>query len=186
MEEMSGQVGGGAGRWKGPGVVYVMTYTYTYKCTYNDDTDDISCQTMNCYKIGCTSRDPETRLKEVERKERKHRGNNSVRIKLLGFVHVDEMRDAETKAQKYARTKLDLEKDSSRGNATDWFTGDATGEQVLDAVGEACECLVYVLKRDFGNDIYYSKKGTNITDGSRYFMTITAQVAKEADECESG
>jgi hypothetical protein len=101
------QEGGGAGRWVGPGVVYVMTYTYRYYIF------GLFGQTTKYYKIGCTSRDPEIRLKEVERKERKHRGNNSITIKLLGFVHVDEMRDAETKAQKYARTELGLEKDSS-------------------------------------------------------------------------
>ncbi|CAB4019838.1 Hypothetical predicted protein [Paramuricea clavata] len=167
------QEGGGSGRWEGPGVVYVMTYI---------------CQTTKTkyYKIGCTSRDPEIRLKEVEMKERKHRGNSSVRIQLLGFVHVDKMREAETEAQKHAAEKLGLQKHvGSRGNATDWFTNTrnaTTEQQVLDAVGEACGGSVYQ-QYDLDTDINcYTKKGTEFTEEPLDFMSITAKAVKEANK----
>jgi hypothetical protein len=182
--EMSGQVGGAAGRWVGPGVVYVMTYTYTYRYYIDFGLFD---QTTKYYKIGCTSRDPEIRLKEVERKERKHRGNDSITIELLGFVHADEMRTAETIAQQHAKETLHLKKDRSRGNATDWFTGDATGQQVLDAVGEACKRSVYEKKDLVAGTTCYSTMVTNITKGPLELMKITAKAVKEADkDCKPG
>jgi hypothetical protein len=102
---------GGAGRWSGEGCVYVM----------NDG---------NNYKIGCTSKDPNARLKEIQRSE----GNNN--ITLVGSVKANEMRGAETAAQQ-AAIASGLVKDSSRGGATDWFIGSLTPQQVLAVVRPA-------------------------------------------------
>ncbi len=100
-----------AGRWKGLGRVYVMT----------DGSN---------YKIGCTSRDPNDRLKEIKRDE----GNDA--ITLVDSVKANEMNGAETAAQVAVKAK-GLVKDPARGGATDWFIGSLTPEQVLNAVKPA-------------------------------------------------
>ena len=101
----------GAGRRSGEGCVYVMNVG-------------------NNYKIGCTSRDPNARLKEIQRSE----GNNN--ITLVGSVKANEMNGAETAAQQ-AAIASGLVKDSSRGGATDWFIGSLTPQQVLAVVRPA-------------------------------------------------
>ena len=108
-------IGGGSGRWSGPGRVYSMAYT---------DGGE------NFYKIGYTARDPNERLREVQR------GENNYNICLVGSVKANEMRGAETAAQQ-AAIGIGLAKDPNRGGATDWFTGPATQQQVLDAVRPA-------------------------------------------------
>ncbi|CAB4019836.1 Hypothetical predicted protein [Paramuricea clavata] len=104
-----------AGSAFGPGCVYVMSYTH-YRTNY--------------YKIGCTSRDPNLRLKEIQRSE----GNPA--IMLVGFVNANEMNGAETAAQQ-AVIANGLVKDPARGGATDWFIGSLTPQQVLDVVRRA-------------------------------------------------
>jgi hypothetical protein len=81
----------------------------------------------NNYKIGCTSRDPEKRLKEIQRLEK----NND--ITLVGSVKANEMNGAETAAQE-ALKESGFVKDPARGGATDWFIGSSTPEQVLDQI----------------------------------------------------
>ena len=98
----------------GLGCVYVMSYTH-YR-TY--------------YKIGCTSRDPNLRLQEIQRSE----GNPA--IMLVGFVKANEMNGAETAAQQAAIAN-GLVKDPARGGATDWFIGSLAPQQVLAVVRQA-------------------------------------------------
>jgi hypothetical protein len=107
------QEGGAAGSAFGKGCVYVMRYKEG---------------TTNYYKIGCTSRDPNLRLQEIQRSE----GNPD--IILVGSVKANEMNGAETAAQK-AAIEIGLVKDPARGGATDWFI--FTSQRVLDVVRQA-------------------------------------------------
>ena len=109
---MDRATGGGSGRWTGLGRVYVMTYTENRE---------------NNYKIGCTSKAPEERLKEIQTNEQ------NKNITLVGSVKANEMRGAETAGQQ-AAVLQGLTKDPSRGRATDWFVGSLTQREVLDAV----------------------------------------------------
>ena len=108
--------GGGAGWAFGPGRVYVMEDTAS-----------------NSYKIGCTSREPETRLQEIRR------GENNQNINLVSSVKANEMNSAETAAQR-AVQRMGLVKDPSRGGATDWHNaekGSTKPEEVSNAVKHA-------------------------------------------------
>ena len=106
------QVGGAAGQWFGPGVVYVMCYGNTE------------------YKIGCTRRDPQERLDEIRGIER------NPNIKLVGWARAEEMNRAETAAQN-ALMGRGLRKDPLRGGATDWLIGNMAPGEVLSVVQEA-------------------------------------------------
>jgi hypothetical protein len=117
------QEGGAAGSAFGKGCVYVMTYTKEI-IHHSYGTEEI----INYYKIGCTSRDPNLRLQEIQRSE----GNPD--IILVGSVKANEMNGAETAAQK-AAIEIGLVKDPARGGATDWFI--FTSQRVLDVVRQA-------------------------------------------------
>ena len=104
-----------AGSAFGEGCVYVMTYTRG-RTTY--------------YKIGCTSRDPKVRLKEIQRNE----GIDA--ITLVDSVPAKEMNGAETAAQEAVKA-IGLRKDPARGGATDWFIGSLTSAEVFEAVKRA-------------------------------------------------
>ena len=103
-----------AGSSFGPGSVYVMAYTSSR---------------ANYYKIGCTSRNPNVRMREVQRGEKNP-------IWLVDSVQAKEMNGAETAAHNALKAK-GLVKDSNRGGATDWFTGLLTPQQVFDVVKAA-------------------------------------------------
>jgi hypothetical protein len=91
---------------------------------------------INYYKIGCTSRDPNLRLQEIQRSERKL--GNLAAITLIGSVNANEMNGAETAAQQAAIAN-GLVRDPARGGATDWFFGLLTPQQVLDVVRQAVD-----------------------------------------------
>ena len=113
-----GQTGGAAGSQFGPGYVYVMHY-------YDSSTS------RNYYKIGC-SRQPGDRLRQIQRQERKS-------ITLVGYVPSKEMNSAETAAQKAVKEK-GMQKDPSRGRATDWFVSRLfTPTEVLSVVTQAVQ-----------------------------------------------
>ncbi|CAB4019837.1 Hypothetical predicted protein [Paramuricea clavata] len=114
------QVGGAAGSAFGKGCVYVMTYTVRDRR-----------KTINYYKIGCTSREPNVRLQEIQDSEI----NN---ITLVGSVTAKKMNGAETAAQNAVKVE-GLVKDPARGGATDWFKGSLTPQKVLDVVRTAVD-----------------------------------------------
>lgn len=111
--------GGAVGRWFGAGRVYVMHYYDIYGTHH--------------YKIGCTSRNPNVRLAEIQRNE----GNYY--ITLVGSIQANEMNSAETAAQEAVK-EIGMVKDPSRGGATDWFVSWwFTPEQVFGVVMEAVQ-----------------------------------------------
>ena len=91
------QRGGAAGRWFGPGNVYL-----------------IHDPLVSAYKIGCTN-NPDRRLAEVRRNE------NNQNLQLFDYIQANERNRAETAAQQAVRQSLGLVKDPTRGGATDWF-----------------------------------------------------------------
>lgn len=104
--------GGGAGRWKGKGDVYVM-------------------KARQRFKIG-HSVDIKRRVKEIRREPGRRR------TKLLDHFPARERSGAESKAQRAVR-RLGMMKDPVAGNATDWFINpfNVSDRQVLRTVKKA-------------------------------------------------
>jgi predicted GIY-YIG superfamily endonuclease len=109
------QVGGGAGRWQGPGFVYAMTYT---------------ADRTRYYKIGYSG-DPDKRLTEIQRDKKNDK------IVLVGQVEAIEMNRAETAAQKAVEKTFNFKKIAR--NATDWYKGRVKVEVVWPVVKKAVE-----------------------------------------------
>lgn len=95
------QIGGSAGRWTGPGNVYLAEQPEGRK------------RKSKLVKIGC-SKDLKRRLKQIQRTER------NPGIKYMASMKANQMRRAETAAQKALANKGCV-KDKTRGGATDWF-----------------------------------------------------------------
>ena len=153
----------------GPGWVYVLTYT---------------SGNTKYYKIGCTSRDPEKRLEEIQRNERERKKSNRIIITLVGFAHVDHRRNGEAAAQQAVGNIL--KKDPNRKLPTDWFIDNTNPRQelniILDKVRSACNGPVYKKNESPPRGVsWYLNPEMNLDHDQTQFSILSAKAVKKAN-----